>query len=168
MWKSLVFRLYYRSHGHSYDHVTFLSCWLSQLRYKNLYINTLCLFCVAFHSSAVTWSQLWPWPICIWCALGSQGGNIKAHRGKNYGQKGERRYLSVVRLYPNDCSPIRKWLCDYTRFEAFQNDRVLLFADAFELFQSTPLREGRPTLVLISWMSRTFQSTLPRGERPSM
>jgi len=52
--------------------------------------------------------------------LSIAGGRIKAHREEVTRKQGERPYLSIVFLYPNNCLPKRKRLCAYTLFQALQ------------------------------------------------
>jgi len=49
--------------------------------------------------------------------LSIAGERIKVRREVVTKKQGERPYLSIVCLYPNNCLPIRKRPCAYTLFQ---------------------------------------------------
>ena len=63
-------------------------------------------------------------------------GNTKARRGRHYGSQGEKRHLSTVRLYPNDCVPIRKQLFAYTRFKQLYRQPFIYSVDGSLCFKT--------------------------------
>ena len=136
-----------RSHGHSCDHVTFLSCWLSKAYYKHLYINALCWYRIAF--SFLCGHMVTVVTVTAFCRILDLAGRIiKAHREKPMGNR-ERNgtfllfaYTQmIVCLQANDCAPVRK-------FKRISKQRTIVNIILFGIINNPALFWNNPALLI--------------------